>query len=124
MNALKLTPIIISLLLLSAHFFRVGLFPLVALCSILPVLLFVQRGWIARLIQTLLVIGSIEWVRTSFTLATERQAVGQPWTRLVIILGLVALFTGLSALVFQCRSLRERYKLSNMRETLTERTVD
>jgi hypothetical protein len=40
-----------------------------------------------------------------------RQAMGQPWKRLVLILGAVALFTALSSLIFQTRSLKIRYKL-------------
>ena len=37
---------------------------------------------------------------------------GQPWTRMVIILGAVTLFTALSALVFRNKLVRQRYKPS------------
>jgi hypothetical protein len=36
---------------------------------------------------------------------------GQPWTRLAIILGCVALATALCALVFETRRLRARFGL-------------
>jgi len=109
MNFLRLIPVILSFLLLGAHFYRAGLFPFAALALILPLLLFIKQKWVVRLSQALLVIGSIEWVRTLLGLVEIRQAMGMPWTRLAVVLGVVALFTGLSALVFQNRSLKERY---------------
>ena len=39
-----------------------------------------------------------------------RVAFGEPWTRLAMILGAVALFTALSALVFRSKSLRDFYE--------------
>jgi hypothetical protein len=35
---------------------------------------------------------------------------GEPWTRMAIILGVVAVITAASALVFRSRALRERYQ--------------
>ena len=111
MDLVKLVPVVFSLLLLSAHFFRAGWLPLVIFYLSLIGLLFVKRRWIARLIQFFLILGSIEWIRTLMVYVTARQAMGQPWTRLVLILGAVALFTALSSLVFQSRTLKVRYKL-------------
>ena len=111
MNSLKLLPVIFSLLILSAHFSRGDLFVLSIICLLIPFLLFIKQGWIIRTIQTLLIFGSIEWIRTLFVYVNERQAIGEPYIRLVIILGIIALFTGLSALVFRNQALKERYKL-------------
>ena len=111
MNALKLVPVILSGLLLGAHFMRTGLFPLVVLSLGFPVLLLFRRPWAARLVQIILVLGALEWVRTLMVLVGQRRTAGQAWTRLAIILGLVAVFTGCSALVFSCGSLKKRYKL-------------
>lgn len=104
MNFLKLIPVIISFLLLATHFYRAGIFPLVVICLILPLLLFIRQNWVARLSQVFLVIGALEWVRTLLNLVEIRQAMYMPWIRLAVI-------TGLSALVFQSLSLKERYKL-------------
>ena len=109
MNFFKLIPVILSFLLLGAHFYRAGLLLFAALALILPLLLFIKQKWIARLSQALLVIGALEWVRTLLKIVDIRQTMGMPWTRLAMILGSVALLTGLSALVFQSRSLKERY---------------
>ncbi len=111
MNILRLLPAIFSLLLLSAHFSRAGLLIFSLLFLIVQLLLFIKRAWVARLIQIVLIIGTIEWIRTIVNYVLERQAIGEPYIRLVIILGIVALFTGLSALVFKNQFLKERYKL-------------
>jgi len=112
MNFLKLIPVVLSFLLLSAHFYRAGLFPFAILAMVFMFFLFIREKWVARLSQVFLVIGALEWVRTLLGLVEIRQAMGMPWTRLAVILGGVALFTGMSALVFQCRSLKERYTSS------------
>jgi len=53
----------------------------------------------------------IEWIRVTIVYMMQRHAIGEPYFRLVIILGIVALFTGLSALVFRNLTLNERYNL-------------
>ena len=111
MNVLRLFPVIFSFLILSAHFSRAGSPLLTIMFLLLPLLLFIEKAWVARLIQILLVIGSIEWIRALITYVSQRQSIDEPYMRLVIILGAVALFTGLSALVFRKQALKERYKL-------------
>ena len=111
MNFIRLLPVIFSFLILSAHFSRGGLPVFSILFLIILFLLFVKRAWVARLIQFILIVGSLEWIRTIFKYVFERQDYGEPYIRLVIILGIVALFTGLSALVFRNQALKERYKL-------------
>ena len=109
MNVLKLLPVILSFLLLAAHFYRAGVVPLSALCIALPLLLLLRQAWVPRLFQFLVVLGALEWLRALYGFVAMRIAFGEPWTRLALILGAVALFTGLSGLVFRNRSLRGRY---------------
>ena len=111
MNIIRLLPVIFSFLILSAHFSRGDIFVLSIICFLIPFLLFIRQGWVVRTIQILLIIGSIEWVRTLFIYINERQAIGEPYIRLVIIIGIIVLFTGLSALVFRNQSLKKLYKL-------------
>jgi hypothetical protein len=66
---------------------------------------------VARLMQIVLIVTVLEWGRTAFVLVMEREDEGRPWMRLVIILGLVALFTAASLLVFLSKTLRRRYRL-------------
>jgi fluoride ion exporter CrcB/FEX len=78
---------------------------------ILPIILIIKKSWVFNFVQIFLVLGTIEWIRIIVIYVFERQAIGEPYVRLVIILGLVAVFTGLSTLVFRNQSLKERYKL-------------
>jgi hypothetical protein len=112
MNFIKLLPVILSLLLLGAHFYRMGELGLVLITVVILLILPIRKSWVVRLVQIVLLTGGIEWVRTLWMLAKMRQAAGAPWMRLALILGGVALLTMCSALVFRSRSLLERYYLS------------
>jgi len=108
MNALLLLPAL-ALSLLGAHFYRAAAWPLLGLCVLLVLLLAWPRAWVARLVQVALVLGALEWLWTAFWLVQQRLALGQPWLRLALILGAVAVFTAASALVFRSVALRRRY---------------
>lgn len=107
----RLTPVIFSLLLLVAHFYRAGQLVFAGAALLSLSLLFIRRPWAARLMQVLLVAGAAEWLFTAIGLVMSRQAQGLPWLRLALILGMVALCTLLSALVFQTGRLKSRYHL-------------
>ncbi len=110
MKILKLIPVILSFLLLIAHFSRANIYFLMILSAGIPFLLFIKRFWVPRLMQILLILGGIEWIRTIISLINERNALGESWTRMAIILLVVALFTMISTLVFQRPSVKEIYK--------------
>ena len=95
---LRIIPVVLSGLVLAAHFFRARNLPLVAVSLALPLLLLVRERWSARAVQAGLVLGGIEWVRTLAYFAGQRIEDGRPWTRLAVILGVVAALTALSAL--------------------------
>ena len=111
MTFVRCFPVILSTLVLGAHFSRAGNHVVVALLVLLPLILFVRKPWVPGLYVGILLLGSAEWVRTLVRIAAVRQAQGAPWTRMAIILGAVALVTALSALVFASKPMRERYGL-------------
>ena len=113
MNGLKLLPVSVSFLLLAAHFYRSGQAALAGLSVAVLALLWLKESWVVRFFQTALVLVALEWIRTLYFFAQMRIESGHPWTRLAIILGLVALLTALSALVFKARTLRSRYGLQD-----------
>ena len=76
---------------------------------LLVALLAWPRAWAARLVQGALVLGAAEWLWTAAVLIQQRQALGQPWLRMSLILGAVALFTAGAALVFRHPGLRARH---------------
>ena len=111
MNALRLTPVVVSALVLGAHFFRAGEVALALGCVLALGLLAVPRAWAARTLQAGLLLGALEWARTAVLLVAIRQDHGMPWLRLAAILGAVAVFTLLSAAVFRSATLASRYRL-------------
>jgi len=108
-SALLLLPAI-ALLLLGAHFFRAALVHLTVACLGLVALLFVRTRWAWVSLQVALVIGALEWLRTAWVFASMRAAMGQPYTRLLVILGSVALVTALAALVLRTRTARDHFR--------------
>ncbi len=115
MTFLRLLPIILSALALGAHFHRAGALPFAMLSLIVPFLLLIKRKWVARFTQLFLILGALEWLKTLMLFVNERRILGLPWGRLVVILGIVTIFTGASALLFsRNRALMERYRITTL----------
>ena len=109
MSVLYLFPSITGLVLLGLHFFRNDNTFAMYLSVLVIFLVFVRRPWAARTLQTFLIIGAIEWVRTTVSLVIVRNENGEPFLRLAIILGAVALFTLFSALVFRTKRIKSHF---------------
>lgn len=109
---LNLTPAIISLLLIGAHFLRSGNFLVSILSLILIMALCVREPLVARTAQITLLLATAEWIHVAFTLVPVRMESGLPWTKLVIILGSVAALSVVSVFLFYSKSLKEMYHLS------------
>jgi hypothetical protein len=118
MKVLLYIPIILSLIVFAAHFLRSGCLPVAAGALGLIALLGVRRPWVARLVQIVLVVGALEWVRTLMSLAMARSRQGEPFLRMTVILGVVAAVTFGAALLFQGKTLRRIYRLE--REATSE----
>jgi len=109
MVLLLLAPTILSLLIFCAHLFRSdGFFLMMPVLLSMPLLL-VERGWVARFFQVLLLVVALEWARTAIVLALERDEAGQPWVRAVLILAAVALFALFAGVLFETRTLVRFY---------------
>ena len=105
-------PIVLSLIVLGAHFMRYGNSIGIAGSAVALALLFVRQPWVARLMQVVLVLGALEWVRTIVELVQVRAAMGEPYTRMIVILGIVVVVTAGSALLFQSKALKRIYGLN------------
>ncbi len=108
-RALGIALPVLALLLLAAHFFRAALFPLAALSFASIALLFVRQRWAARVLRVALLLGALEWLRTAWSLASDRAASGRPYLRMLAILGAVA------AVTLAAAWLTGRHRLGNQR---------
>ncbi|MBK7081631.1 MAG: hypothetical protein IPH55_13020 [Betaproteobacteria bacterium] len=106
-----LLPPALAAVVLAAHFYRAGNLALAGLAAALLALLFIPRAWAARVVQLGLAAGALEWLLTLGRLVQARQALGEPYARLAVIVGGVALATALAALVFRIPRLRRRFGL-------------
>ena len=104
-------PVVLSILVLGAHFLRYGNSIGVFAALVLIAMLFLRRPWVARLMQIILVLGALEWLRTMYELGHIRALHGQPYGRMLVILGIVAAVTVCSALLFQSKTLKKIYRL-------------
>lgn len=110
MKIVTFIPVILSLVVLGAHFLRsgtmLGVAAMIALVALLPL----RRPWVARLVQGVLVLGALEWLRTLVTLAIRRSEHGAPYLRMALILGVVAAISLAAALLFEGATLRGVYR--------------
>lgn len=114
--AVAFVPVVLSLLVLAAHFLRAGALPVTGAVLCLLVVLFIRRAWVARLMQVVLALAALEWVRTLVVLAMRRSEQGEPFLRMILILGAVVAMTAVSALLFETRRMRRLYGHGRHRE--------
>lgn len=99
-------PAVLSLLVMAAHFLRLGNVVVVVLLVVCIGFLTVQRPWAAYTVQTVLALGVVQWLLTIGGIAADRLASGEPWLRMVLILGTVTGFTAYAAWHFRHPKLR------------------
>lgn len=98
-----------ALALLAAHFYRGGHW-LLAIGSVTALsLLLVRQPWARRALQVLLLLATVEWLRTAVLIAQLRLDQGRPYLRMALILGTVAVLTGAAASVLQRGTMRRYF---------------
>jgi ferredoxin len=103
-------PAVVSCLLLAAHHLRFGEMGLVAAWLTAPFLLSFKEPWVRRVFIAILWLGAVMWIAIAAQNWQTRVTLGQPWARMVLILGGVAALTAGSSLIFFTRAVRERYR--------------
>jgi glucose dehydrogenase len=103
----------LALLLLAAHLLHGRLLPYAVLALLLTGLLWVRRPWAARVLQAVLLLATVEWALTAGSLAQMRMSHGEPYLRLVLILGAVTVLTLYAAYAFQRPRLRAWFGLDS-----------
>jgi len=111
MTFLFLVPAALSALLLGAHFLRYQQYGLLIFSLILIPLLFVRRPWSGRVVQIALAVGAAVWLHTTLAILQMRQEHGEPFLRMVLILGGVAVVAVCSALLIQTRRLHRYFRI-------------
>ena len=105
----RIMPLIVASLLLAAHFLRDGNLVLTLGCVLVPLLLFVKSRWSWLAAQLFAYVGAAIWLYTTTAIVQQRIYWGEPWVRVVLILGGVALFTAWAGLLLHAQPVKERY---------------
>jgi hypothetical protein len=106
---LRIGIFVVAALILGAHFYRAGDFPLVALCLVAPLMFLARKRWSLVVLQLMAYGAAATWVAAAIRLVEFRQKIGRPWTATAIILGAVAVFTLAAGLLLNSRSITQRY---------------
>lgn len=107
---LRLTPAVLSLLVLAAHFLRRGAFASVVVFVALAGVLAMRRAWVPRLVQLALLVGVAIWASTANALIAARRDEGGPWMRMVFIFGAVIAIDLLAIVLLATRPVCEHYR--------------
>ena len=99
----------LATLIVAAHFLRAGDAILALACVAALGLLLIKRSWVLQVGQVLLVSAFALWVSVAVDLIRLRQAFGEPWTRLAVILGAVALLNLFAAFMLRTDTLKRSY---------------
>lgn len=86
----------IALLLLGAHALRYGDPGLTCFYAVLAGLAFSRQAWVRWAVVGVLAYGMTTWLSTALNLMDLRLMAGQPWLRLVLIMGGVMMFSALA----------------------------
>ena len=106
---LRVVPLILTALLLGAHFWRSGNLILALVYGLFPLLLFIKQRWSWLAVQIFAYVGVIIWLYTTVAIVQERINWGLPWVRVVFILGGVALLSAWAGMLLNSPRVKARY---------------
>ncbi len=105
-----LVPAVLSAWLVGAHFLRTGGLGIVAACALFPLLFLIREAWVRRVALVFLLHGAGLWLFTGFRIAAARQAAGEPYLRMALILDGVACLALAAAGLFWTPALKRRFR--------------
>lgn len=107
---LRSIPIILSAVLLAAHFLRSDSLLLVILCLLAPFLLLIRKRWSLLTLQLLTIPAAVIWLVTLSGIIQHRIFEQRSWTASAIILGGVALFTLYAGWLLNSPQVKDRFR--------------
>jgi len=105
-----IAPAVLSEIVLAAHFLRSGHMLWMVATLILPILLLSRQRFALYFNQVALIAGAGMWLLVAYALMEMRREVGQPYLRMVVILGSVALIALVSAGLLAAPKVRGRFR--------------
>jgi len=100
------------IILLAAHFSRANQNILAVVVLLVPFLLFIREKWVIYTLQSVAYLGALSWLVSAYQYIQARIAIGEDWIRLLVILGLVALYSLWSGYFLRSSHVDTRYGFS------------
>ncbi len=98
------------MLLLAAHFSRADQTLPAIISLLIPFLLFVKQSWVLFTLQIAGYLAAVVWVFAAYHFVQLRMAAGENWLRLVIILGLVIVYTLWASYTLPSEAMKAAYQ--------------
>lgn len=102
----------LSLLLMAAHLLRGGDNGLALSCLLVSALALTRKGWVRPVVMALLALACFVWLDSAVEMISIRQALGQPWMRLALILGAAAALSFASFVLLGASPGRNRFDMN------------
>ncbi len=106
----RIIAVVFAFILLAAHLAHHHLMILGVVSLFLPFLFLIKKRWVLTFLEIVLYLATISWIIPIFGVVKERIAAGEPYTRYLVIMITVTVYTFVSALLLRSKKLRENYK--------------
>jgi len=105
----RIIAISLAALVLGAHFLRDGNILLTVVFALSPLLLLIKQRWVLWVLQAIAYVGAVLWLQTAIQILNQRLLLGEPWLRMVIILGVVAAFSVFAGVLMNGKVMQDKY---------------
>ena len=100
------------ILILAAHFSRGSNNILAGLTLLIPFLFFVKQKWVIISLEVFAYVAAVVWLYGAYEYIQVRIASGDGWIRLLIIMGVVALYTAWTGFFLRSDKIKEVYGMT------------
>jgi len=113
---IRIVPVIVSFLLLAAHFLRESNLVMLGICCGIPWVLLIKDRRSLLIAQIAIYAGVLVWVNTTLRIYRQRVLLGLPWQRAILILGGVTVLTAIAGMLLHSPTLKARYPVRKSEE--------
>ncbi len=90
---LRIVLVSLAYVLFAAHLSRHNLDPLALVALLLPLLFAFKKTWATKVLEYVLYVAAILWIIPSVQIVKERMAEGMEYTRFVLIISAIVIYT-------------------------------
>jgi len=100
-------------ILLAAHFSRANNDVLAFITLLVPFLLFIKQKWVIHTLEIIAYLSAFVWLFGAYQYIQIRIAAGEDWIRLLVIMGVVALYSAWSGFFLRSPRINKVYGIDS-----------